>query len=67
MVGYSRPYAGSRIGVSWLLLVYLVIGGIVSATHHYWSHLHAIKGIVSAVLATVLWPLILLGVSLHIH
>ena len=56
-----------RVGVSWILTIYLVIGGIVAATHHYWSHLHAFKAWASAILATVLWPLILLGVNLHIH
>jgi hypothetical protein len=54
-------------GVSLLLLVYLVIGGIVAATHHYWSNLHNLKQIGSALLATVLWPLILIGINLHIH
>jgi hypothetical protein len=55
------------VGVSWIGAVYLIIGGIVAATHHYWSHLHALKAWGSALLATVLWPLILLGVNLHIH
>jgi len=49
------------------MLVYLVAGGIIAATHHYWSNLHNIKQIISALLATVLWPLVLLGVNLHIH
>lgn len=52
---------------SLLLTVYLVIGGIIAATHHYWSHLDTVKAWVSAILATVLWPLILFGVNLHIH
>jgi hypothetical protein len=55
------------VGVSWIGAVYLIIGGIVAATHHYWAHLHALKAWGSALLATVLWPLILLGVNLHIH
>src|SRR5262245_56105584 len=42
-------------------------GGIIAATHHYWSGLHTWKAVVSAVLATVLWPLLLVGVDLHIH
>jgi hypothetical protein len=50
-----------------LLTLYLVAGGIVAATHHYWSNLNTAKAIVSALLATVLWPLVLLGVNLHIH
>jgi hypothetical protein len=49
------------------VLVYLVAGAIVAATHHYWSNLHTLKQIGSALLATVLWPLILLGINLHIH
>jgi hypothetical protein len=56
-----------RVGVSRLGAAYLIIGGIVAATHQYWSHLHALKAWGSALLATVLWPLILLGVNLHIH
>jgi hypothetical protein len=66
------PYVGTypaRRGssVSLLFVVYLVAGGIVAATHHYWSNLHTLKAVISAVLATILWPLLLVGVSLHIH
>jgi len=66
-MSYYAPTARARPGVSLVVLVYLVAGGIVAATHHYWSQLHTIRQIVSAVLATVLWPLILIGVDLHIH
>ena len=45
----------------------LVAGGIVAATHHYWSQLHTLKQIISALVATILWPLILAGVNLHFH
>ena len=45
---------------------YVVIGVIVANSHHYFVHLNGIKPIVSAVLAVLLWPLILLGISLHI-
>jgi hypothetical protein len=48
-------------------VVYLVAGGIVSATHHYWSNPDTVKTIGSALLATLLWPLVLLGINLHIH
>jgi hypothetical protein len=67
MPGYAQPYAGSRFGVSWLVAIYLIAGGIVAATHHYWSNVHTFKAIGSALLATVAWPLIFLGVNLHIH
>ena len=49
-----------------LLVAYVVVGLIVANSHHYFTHLHGIKPIASAVLAVVLWPLILFGVSLHI-
>jgi hypothetical protein len=63
----GTAYAGRRYGVSWLVVIYLVAGGIVAATHHYWSNLHTLKAIVSALVATLLWPLLLVGVNLHIH
>jgi hypothetical protein len=47
-------------------VVYLVIGVIVANSHHYFSHVSGFKPIASAVLAVLLWPLILLGVNLHI-
>ena len=48
------------------VIVYVVIGLIVAASHHYLSHLNGIGSIISVVLAVVLWPLVLFGVSLHI-
>ena len=66
------PYATTavpraRSGVSWIVVLYLVAGGIVAATHDYWSNLHTLKAIISAILATIAWPLLLVGVNLHIH
>jgi hypothetical protein len=54
-----------RIGLGGL--VYLVIGVVVAATHHYLVHIQTAKAVLSAALAVLLWPLILLGVNLHIH
>ncbi len=64
---YATPAARSRPGFSLLFVVYIAVGAAVAATHHYWSNLHNLKQIISALLATILWPLILLGVNLHIH
>ncbi|HEX4525729.1 MAG TPA: hypothetical protein VH108_03215 [Gaiellaceae bacterium] len=64
---FRTATVGPRFGVNWFVALYLIAGGIVAATHNYWSNLHTLKAIVSAVLATVLWPLILVGVNLHIH
>jgi hypothetical protein len=47
-------------------LAYLAIGLVVASTHHYFGHLGDIKSIVSALLAVVLWPLVLFGVNLHL-
>jgi hypothetical protein len=49
-----------------LLVIYVVVGVIVANSHHYFAHLDGIKPIASAVLAVLLWPLVLFGVSLHI-
>ena len=50
-----------------LILVYVVIGVIVASTHGYLSNLNTIRRLASAVLAIVLWPLVLLGIDLHIR
>jgi hypothetical protein len=49
-----------------LFVVYIVIGVIVASGHHYFVHLNSLKPIVSAVLAVLLWPIVLFGVSMHI-
>jgi hypothetical protein len=49
-----------------ILVVYLVVGIVVASTHHYFGHLGSLKGIAAAVLAVLLWPLVLLGVNLHL-
>jgi hypothetical protein len=67
MAYYAPTASRTRPGFSLLFVIYLVIGGIVSATHHYWSNLDTAKQIISALLAVILWPLILVGVNLHIH
>ena len=66
MRGYAAM-AGPRFGVSWLLALYLIIGGIVAATHHYFEHANTLRTVGSAILAVLLWPLLFLGIDLHIH
>jgi hypothetical protein len=67
MAYYAPSATRSTPGFSLLAVVYLVIGGIVAAMHHDWSHIDSLKAIGSALLATVLWPLVLIGINLHIH
>ena len=52
---------------SWLGFVYLIIGIVVAARYDYFERLDTVRLIVSAVLAVVLWPLVLLGIDLHIR
>jgi hypothetical protein len=49
-----------------LILVWVVIGFIVAATNDYLDNLETWRRIVSALLAVLLWPLVLLGIDLHI-
>jgi hypothetical protein len=67
MSSYAPSATRSRPGFSLLFVVYIAIGAVIATTHHYWSNLHTVKQIGSALLATVLWPLVLLGINLHIH
>jgi hypothetical protein len=49
-----------------LYLIYLVVGLIVASTHHYLSNLDTIRRFLSAIIAILVWPLILLGIDVHI-
>jgi hypothetical protein len=56
----------SRRAPSLLVVIYVIVGVAIAASHHYFAHLSTIRQIVSAALAILLWPLILLGIDLHI-
>ena len=47
-------------------LIYVAIGIFVAASKDYLENLETIKRVLSAVLAILLWPLLLLGIDLHI-
>jgi hypothetical protein len=49
-----------------LVIVYLLVGLVVANNNDYLSNLSDINSIVSAALAVLLWPLVLLGIDLHI-
>lgn len=50
-----------------LLLAYVVLGVIVAASKDYLENLDTARRLASAVLAIGLWPLLLLGIDLHIR
>jgi hypothetical protein len=47
-------------------IVYIVLGVLVASQHSYYAHLGSLSQVLSAVVATALWPLILLGADLHL-
>ena len=65
-MSYRRTWA-PPVGGPMLLAVYLIVGAFVAATHHYFAHIHVAKQYGSAALAILLWPLLFLGINLHIH
>ena len=48
-------------------VAYIVLGVLVASQHDYYAHLTTVSEVVSAVVATALWPLILFGASLHLN
>jgi hypothetical protein len=67
MAYYPRTRSSVWAGPSLLTMIYLMIGVVVAATHDYFRNVDTIKEVVSAILAVVLWPLLFLGISLHVH
>lgn len=60
-------YRATAFRGGWLLpVIYVVVGAFVAAAHHYFSHTSQLSGVVDAVLAIVLWPLVLLGVHINV-
>ncbi len=47
-------------------VVYIVIGVAVAASNDYFERLNTLRRVLSALLAIALWPLVLLGIDLHI-
>ena len=75
LVAANKPVG--RIGVktmailggrrySWLFIFWVIVGLVVAWTHSYIT-VYLLKLVLSALLAIFLWPLVLLGISLHIH
>jgi hypothetical protein len=52
---------------SFLAIVYIVIGVAVAASYDYFERLNTLRRFLSAILAVLLWPLLLLGIDLHIR
>jgi hypothetical protein len=56
-----------RGGLTTLIVaIYLAVGIVVANSHHYFRGINDVKDVISAILAVILWPLVLLKVNLHI-
>ena len=51
---------------SFIGIIYIVIGVAVAASNDYFERLNTLRQVLSALLAIALWPLVLLGIDLHI-
>ena len=49
-----------------LLLIYLVIGVVVAYAEDYLENVETTKRLLSAILAVVLWPLVLVGFDVKV-
>jgi sulfite exporter TauE/SafE len=48
-------------------LAYAIIGAFVAAANHYFSHVGTVRGVVNAVIAILIWPLVLVGIDIRVH
>jgi hypothetical protein len=53
-----------RISIGGIL--YIIIGVIVASNRAYLADLNSISHLLSALLAIILWPLVLFGANLHL-
>ena len=64
---YARSAAVPRPGIGVAGVVYVLVGVVVAMHRHYLANPDTIKLIGSALLAVLLWPLLFLGINLHIR
>jgi ABC-type Na+ efflux pump permease subunit len=57
------PAYGSGIAVA----IYFVLGLLVAVANNYFDHLTTFGRLLSALLAVLLWPLLLLGIDIRIR
>ena len=47
-------------------VIWLMVGVLMASAHHYLDNAGTLKPVVSALLAILLWPLLLLGINLNV-
>lgn len=48
-------------------IVYLVLGLLVAASQNYFDHLSTVGRLLSAIIAVIIWPLLLFGIDVRIN
>jgi hypothetical protein len=52
---------------SWLGIVWIVVGVAVAAINDYFDNLDTVGRVLSAVVAVLLWPIVLIGFDIRIQ
>ncbi len=47
-------------------IIYIIVGVVIASNRGYLGNLGSIPDVLSAILAVILWPLVLLGINLHL-
>lgn len=54
-----------RWGPSWIGIIYLIVGVVVAVDRNYFRGINNVEEVVEAILAVILWPLVLLGIDMR--
>jgi hypothetical protein len=57
----------ARPGISLFAFAWIVVGVAVAAAYDYFDNVENGRRIASAILAVLLWPLLFLGIDLHVN
>jgi hypothetical protein len=47
--------------------IYVIVGVIVAAIEDYFENVDSLKGVLEALIAILIWPLVLVGVDINIR
>ncbi len=64
---YDRPSYAPAYGSGIVAAIYVVLGILVAVANNYFDHLTTFGRLISALLAVLLWPLLLLGLDIRIR
>jgi Na+(H+)/acetate symporter ActP len=63
---FEETELGTMFRSRWVWVIWVIVG-LVVAWEHIYITVRFLEGLASALLAVVLWPLVLLGVNLRVH